>query len=460
MMRALVELCPERATYISVGQRPTCRAHNRIKAVGLAHYGGQCLRNIRKAYSLEIFCAPLRRALPYANIRKAFGLVSKAAFAASLFPWASHVHALIIYNGESPEDSAYETTAGMPAGLEALWDSVAFVSWTPNTFGASAVCLGGGFFLTAKHVWEVGHSQQVAINNAPYLLDTSFGSNGILNVEGIPGVTPAVDLKIFKVLSPPALPAVTLNRRRADVPRNGYAIGCGLGKGAAAAGEGWAWGGNATRAKRWGAVRITEQGVAEPLGSCLLSVFSTDYGADVASATLGDSGSGMFQKIRGEWVLSGITVAVTTNGSSHYNRGGGSPPDPDATLYVRIADYADAILSATSDITVGGVAIPGLWFRTHYPATAFCHYAALAGQAAANGVNTVAECYIAGLDPTDAASRFRATIAFSNNAPHIAWSPDLTPSRTYHVEGKTNLTDTTWCPTNNATRFFKVRVEM
>ena len=33
---------------------------------------------IRKAFSLEILCAPLRRALPYAVIRKAFGLVLKA----------------------------------------------------------------------------------------------------------------------------------------------------------------------------------------------------------------------------------------------------------------------------------------------------------------------------------------------------------------------------------------------
>ena len=69
---------PERAVDTSVGQRPTYGAHNRIKAVGLAYHdnGMDFFHSlIRKAYSLETFYAVLRRALPYADMRKAFGLV-------------------------------------------------------------------------------------------------------------------------------------------------------------------------------------------------------------------------------------------------------------------------------------------------------------------------------------------------------------------------------------------------
>ena len=45
------------------------------------------------------------------------------------------------------------------------------------------------------------------------------------------------------------------------------------------------------------------------------------------------------------------------------------------------------------------------------------------------------------------------------------WAPDLDEGgtkseRVYTVEGKTNLLDATWGPTNESTRFFRVKVEM
>jgi hypothetical protein len=61
----------EALTHISVGQRPTYGTHHTIKAVSLAHYRTLF---IRKAYSLDNLSASLRRALPYANMRKAFSL--------------------------------------------------------------------------------------------------------------------------------------------------------------------------------------------------------------------------------------------------------------------------------------------------------------------------------------------------------------------------------------------------
>ena len=84
------------------------------------------------------------------------------------------------------------------------------------------------------------------------------------------------------------------------------------------------------------------------------------------------------------------------------------------------------------------------------------------------------ESYVAGLDPTNKASKFSITniVVKSSGgilppngdkdvAATINWSPDLRPSRTYKVMGKTNLTDISWhYPTNHATRFFKVSVGM
>ena len=83
---------------------------------------------------------------------------------------------------------------------------------------------------------------------------------------------------------------------------------------------------------------------------------------------------------------------------------------------------------------------------------------------AANGVNKVWECYVAGLDPTNAASRFTTSISFASGSPEVTWTPDLNENntksvRSYEVEGKTALTDD-WGPTNAATRFFRVKVDL
>jgi hypothetical protein len=58
--------------HISVGQRPTYVTHPNIKAESLAYYWHPF---IRKAFNLDHFSALFRRALPYANMRKAFSLM-------------------------------------------------------------------------------------------------------------------------------------------------------------------------------------------------------------------------------------------------------------------------------------------------------------------------------------------------------------------------------------------------
>jgi len=67
---------------ISAGQRPAKGDTRRFKAESLVDNGAR--RNpdpamFRKAYSLESIVRPIRRALPYANMHKAFSLLCEHA---------------------------------------------------------------------------------------------------------------------------------------------------------------------------------------------------------------------------------------------------------------------------------------------------------------------------------------------------------------------------------------------
>ena len=72
--------------------------------------------------------------------------------------------------------------------------------------------------------------------------------------------------------------------------------------------------------------------------------------------------------------------------------------------------------------------------------------------------------YVAGTDPTNAASVFTAGIEIVDGVPQVIWSPNLNTNgvvRSYTIWGKESLTDAAWhSPTNAADRFFKVSVEM
>lgn len=73
--------------------------------------------------------------------------------------------------------------------------------------------------------------------------------------------------------------------------------------------------------------------------------------------------------------------------------------------------------------------------------------------------------YIAGTDPTDTNSVFTANVEMVDGLPVVTWEPKLSAGeearRSYTIYGKTNLTDKAWhSPTNEASRFFKVGVEM
>ncbi len=61
-------------------------------------------------------------------------------------------------------------------------------------------------------------------------------------------------------------------------------------------------------------------------------------------------------------------------------------------------------------------------------------YDAIGRELALNGVNTIEECYIAGLEPADPKAAFMASIEMDvNGLPKVSWTPDLKSDRAYKV---------------------------
>ena len=115
------------------------------------------------------------------------------------------------------------------------------------------------------------------------------------------------------------------------------------------------------------------------------------------------------------------------------------------------------------------VPVPYNWIHSYFPHTAleYDRLEAMVGGLAANGVNTVEEAYIAGLNPTNQTSRFETKIEMLDGLPVVTWEPDLNENgtkaeRLYKVYGCESLDDSSsWqYPTNSLHRFFKVTVEM
>ena len=123
--------------------------------------------------------------------------------------------------------------------------------------------------------------------------------------------------------------------------------------------------------------------------------------------------------------------------------------------------------SRPASVVVEGVGIPVSWLDENaadFVVAAGGDAARAAEAQAANGVNKVWECYVAGISPTNAAARFEARIEIENGVPVVKWSPDLNEAgtrseRVYTVEGQERLGEG-WGPTNAASRFFRVKVAM
>ncbi len=121
-------------------------------------------------------------------------------------------------------------------------------------------------------------------------------------------------------------------------------------------------------------------------------------------------------------------------------------------VFTAVADTNSLLFTTSTPVEV-----PYEWLAEYYPSTPENEYEELANSDGANSF-AVWESYVAGLVPTNAASTFTASISLTNQTPYISWSPNY-PDRVYTVQGKGQLTDSDWGPTNSASRFFNVNVE-
>ncbi len=246
--------------------------------------------------------------------------------------------ALIVYDAPGSLDNSRnvidpQNAVTYPSGPTASgvpWQHVARYGMD----NASAVYIGNGFLLTARHV---GISDaDILIQGTAYLRDTTYTTVPI-TIPGPSGNT-VVDLRVDKILGDPGLPVLPiLGTGTQDTNLDSVMVGWGVGKGSLA-GSGWTWGGDATRALRWGTNRTLTSAIpiTYTLGptfsySSLATTFDFPPGGNEAAGTLGDSGSGLLQKVGGVWRLAGITTTVT--------QGNVSATD-DATFFVRLQEYS------------------------------------------------------------------------------------------------------------------------
>ena len=137
--------------------------------------------------------------------------------------------------------------------------------------------------------------------------------------------------------------------------------------------------------------------------------------------------------------------------------------------------YGPGEALATSGAATGGVKVPFAWIDEKAPgllANAYGDHDAAAQTLAANGVNTVADCYVAGLEPENPDSVFRADIRLVNGravvGPYSDSGDGPLPGRVYRVLGATSpdpaaqWDDVTDLDNLDATpyRFFKAAVSL
>ena len=197
------------------------------------------------------------------------------------------------------------------------------------------------------------------------------------------------------------------------------------------------------------------EAASEPTGRARFGTLSVAYrrrGASVATETaVRPSAPGLYTARF--WVeetknYAGVGLAVPYEVDFEIFRGPDDPPTGSAT-------------------TTTPVPVPYAWLDAYVDRFGGGDYEAAAHTTGANGV-TLWASYVAGLDPTDAASRFTAKIAVgADGAPRVTWSPDLReaePPRAYTVYGKPALGAAAWTPVTDANRgamrFFKVEVEI
>ena len=264
----------------------------------------------------------------------------KCLLVSAFFGISTNALALIIFDSASSTDNAKNiidpsNPATYPASpaVGVPWQYVVRY----GVSNASAVYIGNGFLLTARHV---GTSDTgLLIEGTSYSRDTSFAPLPI-TIPGSPTVL--VDLQLQKVSGDPGLATLPLAlSSAADTRVSSVLIGWGVGKGSVIPGQGWNWGDDSSRAFRWGTNTTSSSTwpMTYTVGSTAMNYtalsvsFLSFKGGNEATTALGDSGSALFQSVSGTWTLCGTTTVVSTLNSSEYN-------PADTAYFVRLREYS------------------------------------------------------------------------------------------------------------------------
>lgn len=188
------------------------------------------------------------------------------------------------------------------------------------TNGASGVYLGGGWMLTAEHVFDDQAQPFVTYNSTQYLADLSksYVLDNTLAAQAL-GLTAKADIVLFRLQEAlPGLPTISLGDPTVNMQIT--MIGFGSGK---------SWGTNNIE----GTSLLNPYDYTNPSDNDFVG-FATDYDTATLTegqATGGDSGGAAFAYIGGEWKIVGMMNAVDTTSS------------PNETLFSNISYYSSQI---------------------------------------------------------------------------------------------------------------------
>lgn len=228
-------------------------------------------------------------------------------------------------------------TVGTPLGSRTTdpgtgvqWDNVLNVVGTSG----SAVYLGGGWVLTAEHVFNDGSAttSSVSFGGVTYAADPTQIYD-LTNVGLGALATDHPDLKLYRLTETLPLPTITISTSNL-VGESVTMIGFGGGK---------SWGNNEIEAVALLGNLNEGNGDTDQRTSVY---FSTDYDLGVAGegqGAVGDSGGGVFSLNAGTWELAGIMSAVNT------------VAEPDLTFSVDLTFYRSEI---NTIISTQGSAVP------------------------------------------------------------------------------------------------------
>ena len=193
--------------------------------------------------------------------------------------------------------------------------------------GMTAVYLGNGWVITARHVG----AGDVVLGGV-----THHGRVESAVQLGAGGETPLPDLIVFRIEPRPALPPLSIRPTPPDVGDRVVMIGAGRERGARTVWHGksgWLWGPNA--GLRWGTNRVFAARIEVSAAGFVTRAFAMRFDPGETrletQGAVGDSGGAAFIEREGRFELAGILIAVA-----------GFPGQPPETaLYGNLTTAAD-----------------------------------------------------------------------------------------------------------------------